>query len=72
MVLEDQEESIDGDAEDESTDGDAEGDPNDWDDLPSVDGDFESDDDGDLVSTRSDDEEFPYKLCEGTLDPLES
>lgn len=66
-----EEESMDGHAEEESTDGHAEEEPNDWDDLPSVDGDLESDDDGDLVS-RSDDEEFPYRLCEGTLDPLES
>ena len=59
-------------AEEESMDGDAEEQPNfDWDDLPSVDGDLESDDDGDLAS-QSDDEEFPYRLCEGTLDPPES
>jgi hypothetical protein len=82
MVLEEQEDvALVNNSEDESLrdfelesmDGEwgAEEEPNDWDDLPSVDGDLESDDDGDLVS-RSDDEEFPYRLCEGTLDPLES
>jgi len=58
------------DFEPESMDGrNAEEELNDWDDLLSVDGDLESDDDGDR---SSDDEEFPYRLCEGTLDPLES